>query len=88
MRFRSRERREAGAGEAPLRAMANRVLAEELIPLLGEYGLAAVQDGTLASHFDFLRLLHHHIHYRSNGFQGVRSIVCKIDRNKKARFEL
>ena len=66
--------------------MANQVLLQEtLIPLLGEYGMAAVPVGKLASHCDFLRVLYHHIHYKSIGFQGIRSIVCRIDSNKKAR---
>ena len=40
----------------------------------------------LASHHNFIRLLFHHQHYNFIGFNGIRSISCKLDsKTKKAR---
>ena len=66
--------------------MANQLLAAQLIPSLGITGLAAIPPGKLSSHHDFIRLLFHHQHYNLLGFNGLRSITCKIDsKTKKAR---
>ena len=63
--------------------MAGQLLAAKLIPSLGLTGLAAIPPGTLASHLDFIRVLFHHQHYNFQGFNGLRSVCCIIDRKTK-----
>ena len=66
--------------------MASQLLAAQIIPSLGITGLAAIPAGKLAFHHDFIRLLFHHQHYNLIGFNGIRSISCKLDsKTKKAR---
>ena len=66
--------------------MAGQLLAAQLIPSLGITGLAAIPPGKLSSHYDFIRLLFHHQHYNFQGFNGLKSICCKIDsKTKKGR---
>ena len=66
--------------------MASQLLAAQLIPSLGITVLAAILPGKLASHHDFIRLLFHHQHYNLLGFNGIRSISCKLNsKTKKAR---
>ena len=66
--------------------MASQLLAAQLIPSLGITVLAAIPPGKLASHHDFIRLLFHHQHYNLLGFNGIRSISCKLNsKTKKAR---
>ena len=60
--------------------MANQLLAAQLIPSLGITGLAAIPPGKLSSHHDFIRLLFHHQHYNLLGFNGIRSISWKLDK--------
>ena len=63
--------------------MAGQLLAAQLIPSLGITGLAAIPPGKLASHLDVIRVLFHHQHYNFQGFNGLRSVCCIIDRKTK-----